>query len=82
MPKIPKIERLRVFVVESPSALDLFENRTETQTLQAVCTLLGHRFASTIVRSDAEFRTALNHMTSINPDHIVKRHLFLPFGDK
>ena len=70
MPKIPKIERVRVFAVESPSALDFFENRTESQTLQAVCKLLGHDFASTVVRSEGEFRTSLDHLTSINPEHI------------
>jgi hypothetical protein len=70
MPKIPTIERVRVFAVESPSALDFFENRTESQTLQAVCRLLGHDFASTLVRSEAEFKTALDHATSINPEQI------------
>lgn len=62
-----KIERVRVLVIESPSALDCFENRTESQTLQAVCKLFGHEFASTLVRSETEFRTALAHATSINP---------------
>lgn len=70
MPKIPKIEKVRVFAIESPSALDLFENRTESQTLQAVCRLLGHEFASTVVRSRQEFETALSHLTSINPQLI------------
>src|SRR5205823_6652429 len=70
MPVIPKIEKVRVFAIESPSALDFLANRTESQTLQAVCKLLGHEFASTIVRSIGEFETALNHITSINPDHL------------
>jgi hypothetical protein len=70
MPVIPKIEKVRVFAIESPSALDFFANRTESQTLQAVCKLLGHEFASTIVRSIGEFETALNYITSINPDHL------------
>jgi hypothetical protein len=68
-----KIEQVRVFAIESPSALDFFANRTETQTLQAVCKLLGHEFASTTVRSINEFVTALNHITSINPDHISQQ---------
>jgi hypothetical protein len=79
MPKIPKIERVRVFAVESPSALDLFENRTESHTLQTVCRLLGHEFASTIVRSDVEFKTALNHATTINPEHIPEAERKRPF---
>jgi hypothetical protein len=76
--KMPKIERVRVFAVESPSALDFFENRTECQTLQAVCRLLGHEFASTLVRSKAEFTTALDHATSINPDLIPERERCRP----
>ena len=70
MPKMPRIERVRVFAIESPSALDVFDNRTESHTLQAVCKLLGHEFASTLVRSEAEFRTALDHLTSVNPTQI------------
>lgn len=72
MPKIPKIERVRVFALESPSALDLFENRTECHTLQTVCKLLYHEFASSIVKSKAEFKTALDHVTSINPIQIAE----------
>ncbi len=61
---------MRVFAIESPSALDMLADRTESQTLQAVCKLLGHDFASMLVRSSAEFTTALNHVTSINVAHL------------
>ena len=54
------VKRMRVFAIESPSALDVLADRTEAQTLRAVCKLLGHDFASTLVRSAAEFTTALN----------------------
>jgi hypothetical protein len=63
-----RVTRLRVFAIESPSALDVLANRTESQTLQAVCKLLGHEFASTLVRSKTEFTTAVKHITSINED--------------
>ncbi len=54
------------------------KNRTESQTLQAVCKLLGHEFASTIVRSKAEFVTAINHVTSINEEGLSKKSRALP----
>jgi len=65
-----KVKRIRVFAIESPSAMDLLANRAETRILEPVCKLLGHDFASTVVRSKAEFETALNHITSINVDEI------------
>jgi hypothetical protein len=61
------IEKVRVYAIESPSALDLFDDRTESQTLRSVCKLLGHDFASTMARSVAEFENALSHLASINP---------------
>lgn len=68
-----KTTRLRVFAIESPSALDVLANRTESQTLQPVCKLLGHEFASTVVRSKTEFATAVKHITSINEDGLSKK---------
>jgi len=64
---------LRVFTIESPSALDVFGDRNESSTLRALCNLLGHQFAATIVKSKGEFKTALKHLTSINPKHIPQR---------
>lgn len=63
-------KHMRVFLVESPSALDSFEKRNESETLRALCKLLGHHFAETIVRSKEEFKTALTYLTSINPEQI------------
>ena len=68
-----RVTRLRVFAIESQNALDVLANRTESQTLQAVCKLLGHQFASTVVRSKTEFTTAVNHITSINEDELSEK---------
>jgi hypothetical protein len=68
-----RVKLMRVFAIESPSARDILANRSESQTLQAVCKLLGHEFASTIVRSKAEFTTAVNHVTSINEDGLSQK---------
>jgi hypothetical protein len=69
---------MRVFTIESPSALDAFEGRNESSTLCALCKLLGHHFNATIVRSKKEFETALEYLTSINPEHIPKHQLKWP----
>ncbi|MHB8389920.1 MAG: hypothetical protein ACYDBH_10110 [Acidobacteriaceae bacterium] len=62
---------MRVYMVESPSALDAFEETNESATLRALCRLLGHQFTETVVRSTGEFETALKYLTSINPEHIA-----------
>src|SRR5437588_4893214 len=72
------VKRIRVFVIESPSALDLLDNRAESQTLEAVCKLLGHDFACSLVRSQTEFETAVRHVTSINEEHVPKAERGLP----
>ena len=61
---------MRVFLIESPSALDAFEERSESTTLRALCKLLGHHFTATIVKSKEEFESALKYLTSINPAQI------------
>jgi hypothetical protein len=66
------VQGIRVFAIESPSALDMLANRTESHTLQGVCKLLGHEFASMVVRSTTEFTTALNLITSIDERHLPK----------
>jgi hypothetical protein len=57
-----RVKLMRVFAIESPSARDILANRSESQTLQA-----------TIVRSKAEFTTAVNHVTSINEDGLSQK---------
>lgn len=59
---------VRVFVIESPSALDLLEGHSETKALTALCELLDHPIAGITVRSQQEFAATLKHITSINPD--------------
>jgi hypothetical protein len=67
------IRRVRVFAIECPSALDMLGNTTESHTLQGVCNLLGHEFASMVVRSKPEFNTALDIITTIQPRHLSKK---------
>jgi len=72
------VRRMRIFAIESPSAMDVLRNRTESQTLLAVCRLLGHDFASTIVHSSAEFSTAVKHVTTIDDQEIPEKHRHRP----
>jgi hypothetical protein len=59
-----------VYGIESPSALDVIANRTESETLSAVCKMLGHGFGSAVVRSTKDFEAALKHITSINEQNL------------
>lgn len=72
MAKNKPVESVLVFAVESPSAADMLGGRTESQTLQSVCKMLGHEFASMTVRSNTEFSSALGQITSINEKHLPK----------
>jgi hypothetical protein len=69
---------MRVFLIESQSAIDMLNDQSEAETLRPICRLLGHEFASTIVRSKNEFLTAVNHITSINEAHVAKARRGLP----
>jgi hypothetical protein len=66
-------QNIRVFVIESPSALDMLEGYSESETLTSLCRLLGHPFSAITVRSRLEFAAALKHLTSINPELIPKK---------
>lgn len=72
------VQRMRVCLIESPSAMDLFMGHTETDTLSEVCRLLGHEFAAVTVRSNDEFKTAVRHLTSIDESHASKARQSLP----
>lgn len=65
-----RVKRMHVFAIESPSALDMLADRSESQTLRAICKLLNHEFTSSIVRSKAELRTAIRHVTSLNVEQL------------
>jgi len=70
--------RMRVFLVEGQSALDMLNDQSEAATLRPICRLLGHDFASAIVRSNDEFATAVRHITSMNEAHVRKSDRGLP----
>lgn len=69
---------MRIFAIESPSALDILDKKTESNTLATICGMLEHQFASTLVRSKTEFETAIAHVTSINESFLARRQQGMP----
>lgn len=70
--------KMRVFLIESPSAIDILNGESEAETLRPICRLLGHEFASATIRSNQEFETAVKHITSIDENHVPKSSRGLP----
>ena len=55
----------KVFLLESPSALDLLEERGERSSLEQVCKLFGHDATSFLLRDATEFKQTLLYIGSI-----------------
>lgn len=55
----------RVFLLESPNALDLLEGTGETTSLSQVCKLFGHDFASFLIRDQQELGQTLMYISSL-----------------
>lgn len=72
------MKNMRVFLIESQSAMDMLNDESEAETLRPICRLLGHKFASATVRSREEFLTAVDHITSIDETHDAKSRQGLP----
>ena len=67
---MPKQQRgLRLFIIESPSPMDLLQGRSESRALQGIAELLGHEVANFIVKSRSEFATTCKYIASITESH-------------
>ena len=55
----------RVFLLESPNALDLLEGTGETTSLLQVCKLFGHDIASFLIRDERELSQTLMYIASL-----------------
>lgn len=55
----------RVFLLESPNALDLLEGTGETSSLSKVCRLFGHDISSFLIRDKSELRKTLLYISSV-----------------
>ncbi len=56
---------LRLFIIESPSPLDVMKHAFESSALEKVCTLIGHEVATFLVKSKGEFRRTMEFISSI-----------------
>ncbi len=60
---------LRLFLVESPNAMDLLQGRSEAGAIEKICKLFGHEVASMIVRSKEELKDTLDYVAAIDEEH-------------
>lgn len=59
------MNKLRIFIIESPNPLDMLDQRSEQGTLEQICRLIGHDVASFNALSKANFRTICRYISSI-----------------
>jgi len=64
-----KSTRLRLFIIEAPSPMDLLKSQAEAPALEKACALIGHEVCSNIARSKAELRTICKFISSIDTRH-------------
>lgn len=57
--------KVKVFLLESPNALDLVEERGERHSLEQICKLFGHGVASFLLRDSVELKQTLMYVSSI-----------------
>ena len=55
----------RVFILESPNALDLLKGRGERSSIEQVCKLFGHDTMAFLLRDSTELRQTLMYLSSI-----------------
>ena len=55
----------RVFILESPNALDLLEGRGERSSIEQVCKLFEHDTTAFLLRDSAELKQTLMYLSSI-----------------
>lgn len=60
--------KLRIFIIEAPSPMDLLQRRAETPALEQACALIGHEVTSFTVKSKNEFQDIIRFIASIDPD--------------
>lgn len=60
--------RLRLFIIEAPSPMDLLQNRAEAPALEKACALIGHEVSSFIAKSKADLRSICKFISSIDSD--------------
>lgn len=63
--EMPRTPAGRIFLLESPNALDLLEGTGEARSLSQVCKLFGHDIVSFRIRDKNELRQTLMYISSV-----------------
>lgn len=76
--KAYRTAKLRLFIIEAPSPMDLLQNRAEAPSLEKACTLIGHEVASLVAQSKAEFTKHCLFISDIDWEHDPRRRKGVP----
>jgi len=68
MSTTPRTTRLRLFIIEAPSPMDLLQHRGEAPALTSACALIGHEVTSFMAKSKAELRKLCQFIADIDSD--------------
>jgi hypothetical protein len=60
--------RLRLFIIEAPSPMDLLQSRAEAPALEKACSLIGHEVSSFVAKSKAELYAICQFISMIDSD--------------
>lgn len=60
---------MKVFIIESPNSMDLFFNRREANSLEAICKLFGHQVFTFLAKSKRELKEIIKYISNIDKQH-------------
>lgn len=64
--------KLKIAVIESPNPMDLFDGRSESDSLVPACKLIGHQSISFLAKSREEFAEVCKYIASADTAHASK----------
>lgn len=64
--------RIKIAVIESPNPIDLFDGRSESDSLVPACKLIGHQSISFLAKSRREFKEICQYLASADTTHASK----------
>jgi hypothetical protein len=70
--------RLRLFIIEAPSPMDLLQHRGEAPALKRACALIGHEVTSFTARSKAELDNFCQFIADIDSDQDQRHRKRVP----
>lgn len=58
--------KMRVFIIESASPLDIMDGTSESAALENICKMMGHKVVTFFSKSEREFSEICNYISSID----------------